>query len=281
MLFSSQPLLFLLFFCAARFELLQQTTQLHQQPLICPLNVETSAALELVIADHLDVFARNGFKLKVDLEGTPGTRVKLLSVPFSKSVRFGVDDVNELASMISERNGGSDNDHGDATSQRTNKNYLMLKNSAINSQSSGSSSSTSSNATESDPSSTSGSAQNDAFRLPKVVAMYASRACRSAVMIGTALHTRDMSRIVERLEHVEQPWNCPHGRPTLRHLVDLTPLREHSTHKHELLHNQGAIGSPALNCQHRPLLFQNLNFGGKSSEQKVFATTTDSYYLHK
>ena len=226
--------------------------------MICPLNVETSAALELVIADHLDVFARNGFKLKVDLEGTPGTRVKLLSVPFSKSVRFGVDDVNELASMISERNGGGDNDYGDATSQRTNKNYLMLKNSAINSQTSASSSSSSLNATENGPSNSSGSAQNDpqsssqgsqndAFRLPKVVAMYASRACRSAVMIGTALHIRDMSRIVERLEHVEQPWNCPHGRPTLRHLVDLAPLREHSTHKHELLHYQGAIGSPALN----------------------------------
>ncbi len=243
-------------FRSGRFELLQQTTQLHQQPLISPLNVETSAALELVIADHLDVFARNGFKLKVDLEGTPGTRVKLLSVPFSKSVRFGVDDVNELASMISERNGGSDNDYGDATSQRTNKNYLMLKNAAISSQASTNSSSASTNTAETDlPSSSSSSAQkdppsssqgsqNEAFRLPKVVAMYASRACRSAVMIGTALHTRDMDRIVARLEHVEQPWNCPHGRPTLRHLVDLTSLREHSTHKHELLHSQ-AVAEPA------------------------------------
>lgn len=243
-----------------RFELLQQTTQLHQQPLIHPLNVETSAALELVIAEHLDVFARNGFKLTVDREASAGNRVKLLSVPFSKSVRFGVDDVNELASMISERNGGSDNDYGDATSQRTNKNYLMLKNDSLSAGSSSqgtASSSSSSGAAENDTfSASTGSAQkdsqsssqqgsqNDSFRLPKVVAMYASRACRSAVMIGTALHTRDMERIVTRLEHIEQPWNCPHGRPTLRHLVDLTPLREHSSHKNELLRDLVGNGMP-------------------------------------
>lgn len=188
----------------------------------------------------------------MDLEGAPGSRVKLLSVPFSKSVRFGVDDVNELASMISERNGGSDNDFGDATAQRTNKNYLMLKNSALSSQATTSTStSSSSEGIQTDPSSSSTEStesaqkdlhsssqgsQNDSFRLPKVVAMYASRACRSAVMIGTALHPRDMQRIVARLEHVEQPWNCPHGRPTLRHLVDLTSLRQHSSHKDELLH---------------------------------------------
>ena len=26
------------------------------------------------------------------------------------------------------------------------------------------------------------------------------------------------------LAGLEQPWNCPHGRPTLRHLVDLAAL---------------------------------------------------------
>jgi DNA mismatch repair protein PMS2 len=56
------------------------------------------------------------------------------------------------------------------------------------------------------------------------VSMFASRACRSAVMIGTALNAREMGGIVARLEGVEQPWNCPHGRPTMRHLVDLRAL---------------------------------------------------------
>jgi len=61
--------------------------------------------------------------------------------------------------------------------------------------------------------------------------MYASRACRSAIMIGTALKQAEMEGVVHRLQGVEQPWNCPHGRPTLRHLVDLVGLREHKRRK--------------------------------------------------
>ena len=43
-------------------------------------------------------------------------------------------------------------------------------------------------------------------------------------MIGTALETAKMRQLVSQLASLEQPWNCPHGRPTLRHLVDLTAL---------------------------------------------------------
>jgi DNA mismatch repair protein PMS2 len=172
--------------------------------------VETSAALELVIAENLTVFAHNGFKIAVDAEAPTGQRVKLLSVPFSKSVRFGVDDVNELASMISDRTGAG-GEYGSSTAmtdERVSKTYLSLKNDAV----------------------TEGTAENSALRrrvpqLPKVVAMYASRACRSAIMIGTAMKPQEMERVVAKLEHVEQPWNCPHGRPTLRHLADLQQLR--------------------------------------------------------
>ena len=59
------------------------------------------------------------------------------------------------------------------------------------------------------------------IRLPKLMAMYASRACRTSVMIGTALRTEEMKKIVRNLAQLDQPWNCPHGRPTLRHLVSL------------------------------------------------------------
>jgi DNA mismatch repair protein PMS2 len=41
-------------------------------------------------------------------------------------------------------------------------------------------------------------------------------------MVGTALDKPSLTKIVRRLEAVEQPWNCPHGRPTMRHLADLT-----------------------------------------------------------
>jgi len=61
-------------------------------------------------------------------------------------------------------------------------------------------------------------------RLPKLRAMFAMRACRSSIMIGTALEPSKMKQLVSQLASLEQPWNCPHGRPTLRHLVELTAL---------------------------------------------------------
>ena len=60
--------------------------------------------------------------------------------------------------------------------------------------------------------------------LPKLRAMFAMRACRSAVMIGTHLDRPKMRQLVRQLAGLHQPWNCPHGRPTLRHLVDLRQL---------------------------------------------------------
>ena len=81
--------------------------------------------------------------------------------------------------------------------------------------------------------------------------MFASRACRTSVMVGTALSKADMRRLVSFCEplldawyicdldfcfdhpqithmgQIEQPWNCPHGRPTLRHLVNTDMITDH------------------------------------------------------
>ncbi|XP_065834905.1 mismatch repair endonuclease PMS2-like isoform X2 [Oscarella lobularis] len=51
--------------------------------------------------------------------------------------------------------------------------------------------------------------------------MFASRACRSSVMIGTALDKRKMTTILRHMANLDQPWNCPHGRPTMRHLFNI------------------------------------------------------------
>ncbi|XP_067005498.2 mismatch repair endonuclease PMS2 [Anabrus simplex] len=58
-------------------------------------------------------------------------------------------------------------------------------------------------------------------RPSRVRAMFASRACRKSVMIGTALSYSDMRRLVNHMGEIDQPWNCPHGRPTMRHLVNM------------------------------------------------------------
>lgn len=59
------------------------------------------------------------------------------------------------------------------------------------------------------------------LRPPRVRAMFASRACRKSIMIGTALQKSQMERVVRNLGSIEHPWTCPHGRPTMRHLCCL------------------------------------------------------------
>ncbi|KAH8401645.1 hypothetical protein KR009_007157 [Drosophila setifemur] len=64
-------------------------------------------------------------------------------------------------------------------------------------------------------------------RPSRVRAMFASRACRKSVMIGTALNRNTtMRRLITQMGEIEQPWNCPHGRPTMRHLINLTMLMD-------------------------------------------------------
>ncbi|BAO39685.1 DNA mismatch repair protein PMS1 [Kluyveromyces marxianus DMKU3-1042] len=60
-----------------------------------------------------------------------------------------------------------------------------------------------------------------AIRCSKVRSMFAMRACRSSIMIGKPLSHRTMKKVVSNLGELDKPWNCPHGRPTLRHLMEL------------------------------------------------------------
>ncbi|KAJ2504455.1 ATP-binding mismatch repair protein, partial [Coemansia sp. RSA 2049] len=53
--------------------------------------------------------------------------------------------------------------------------------------------------------------------------MFASRACRKSTMIGDPLALPQMRAIVRHLSSLDHPWNCPHGRPTMRHLFRLSP----------------------------------------------------------
>lgn len=55
---------------------------------------------------------------------------------------------------------------------------------------------------------------------------FASKACRSAVMIGDALNQQKMKEIVYEMGELDQPWNCPHGRPTMRLLTCVKAVEE-------------------------------------------------------
>ena len=56
------------------------------------------------------------------------------------------------------------------------------------------------------------------MRPTRVRNMFASRACRMSIMIGDPLSMEQMQKVVRNLATLSAPWNCPHGRPTFRHL---------------------------------------------------------------
>lgn len=58
-------------------------------------------------------------------------------------------------------------------------------------------------------------------RPKKVQRMLAMRACRSSIMVGKTLTMKQMEQVVRHMGEMEKPWNCPHGRPTMRHLAGL------------------------------------------------------------
>ena len=58
-------------------------------------------------------------------------------------------------------------------------------------------------------------------RPSRVRKMFAMRACRSSIMIGKSLSMKHMERLVRQMGEIDKPWNCPHGRPTMRHVLGL------------------------------------------------------------
>jgi DNA mismatch repair protein PMS2 len=61
----------------------------------------------------------------------------------------------------------------------------------------------------------------ETLRCGKLRKMFAMRACRSSIMIGRTLSTKQMASVVRHMGEIDKPWNCPHGRPTMRHLAGL------------------------------------------------------------
>ncbi|KAM0443725.1 hypothetical protein ACHAO4_010469 [Trichoderma viride] len=75
-------------------------------------------------------------------------------------------------------------------------------------------------------------------RPSKVQKMLAMRACRSSIMIGKAMTRSQMRSLVNHMGELDKPWNCPHGRPTIRHLNRLQTWSavgwKHDLHTHSI-----------------------------------------------
>lgn len=68
---------------------------------------------------------------------------------------------------------------------------------------------------------TGNTANPGSIRCSKIRALFAMRACRGSIMIGQHLSRKTMSNVIRNLGLLDKPWNCPHGRPTMRHLIEL------------------------------------------------------------
>ncbi|KDD73673.1 hypothetical protein H632_c1940p0, partial [Helicosporidium sp. ATCC 50920] len=180
------------------FERLQAELCLRRQPLLAKQRLTLSAAEELTIRqdwetssswlDNMAMFQANGFDFEEDDEG----RLRLSAVPFSKNVVFSAEDVYELVNML-DGSGGAGKHGAELPLARTLGPGSQLR--------------------------------GPILRPSRLRAVLASRACRSSIMIGSALSMPTMRRILARLAGLQSPWNCPHGRPTMRHLCTLPELR--------------------------------------------------------
>lgn len=173
------------------FERLQSVTVVQSQRLVRPKPLELTAVEEEIVLENQAALEKNGFIVSVDESGDEpvGSRCQLLSLPLSRETTFSLADLEELISLL-----------GDNPTTTT----------TINS--------------TSDDDALGGSGTTNSRYIPrpsKIRKMFAMRACRCSIMIGKALSQRQMETVVRHMGGMEKPWNCPHGRPTMRHLCGL------------------------------------------------------------
>lgn len=163
------------------FERLQAETVVQSQRLVHPKTLDLTAVEEEIIRDNQPALEKNGFVIEIDDSGDEPIGRRCKLISLPLSKEV-VFDIRDLEELI-----------------------VLLSEAPT-------SSSTATNGSRSD------------VRVPrpsKVRKMFAMRACRSSIMIGKTLTVRQMEKVVWNMGTIDKPWNCPHGRPTMRHLMSL------------------------------------------------------------
>jgi DNA mismatch repair protein PMS2 len=166
------------------FEQLQITNKIDKQRLLQPHYLELSPTAETLLIENEQLLEKAGYVMQVVKNRKVGNRIMLTSVPTSKKQKsfFDSSDIDELLFILNENNISCCDDSVENVDNL--QKLHQIKPSSLR-------------------------------------AMYASKACRKSVMIGDSLNKFEMKRIVTHLSEIVKPWNCPHGRPTLRHLINL------------------------------------------------------------
>jgi DNA mismatch repair protein PMS2 len=176
-----------------RFEALNRDSKVDRQPLVSAHHLQLTPAQEQMAEANLEVFRMNGFDFRKDDTRAPGRRLRLLSLPSCQGLVFNERDIHDLLHTIEQ----AEIDGGQLTVKKDSPQGLL------------------------DLAGHRGSWTSTGVPRPhKVWQLLACRACRGAIMIGKALRVSEMEKVLRNLGTLRQPWNCPHGRPTMRHLVD-------------------------------------------------------------
>ncbi|KAG0028003.1 Mismatch repair endonuclease pms2 [Podila clonocystis] len=187
------------------FEILQAKTVFSTQKLFQPKKLYLTAQEEIVVVDHMKMLNKNGFYLDYDPDAPVSHRLKLVTLPVSERVVFDLQDFEELVFLLSQQTasagGGDDGAAIDGDEGHKHHHHHNLSNGSEG-------------------------GSEKMVRCSKVRNLFASRACRRSVMIGHVLNHGQMKRIVRHMGEIDQPWNCPHGRPTMRHLLDLAEMEQ-------------------------------------------------------
>ena len=180
--------------------------KIKTQKLLCPQHIPSiTPQQEMAIIDHLDVFEANGFGFDVDSNRSNGKRVRIKSLPMS---------INPQSKVSYEFGADEILELATILSEESKLTFFNVSQSQCD---------------------------KIMIRPAKVRSVFASRACRGAIMIGKPLTRKEMRVVVDNIHSLDQPWNCPHGRPTMRHLFDLSMLNEKLREKTQNSNQYGAF----------------------------------------
>ncbi len=165
------------------FERLCKETVIHEQTLIAPLPLDLSPSEEHCVLEHMDDFERNGFRFSYNPEKEPRHRLSLTALPHSgsggdgrKAVQFEREDVGALCAMLG-ADGTSSSDGYSAGFGNGKQGGRIAGVNAVR-RYAGLAAGVSNQGGLSD-----GIVGSTIVRLPKAVAMFASRACRVSTIV--------------------------------------------------------------------------------------------------
>ncbi|CAF0854931.1 unnamed protein product [Brachionus calyciflorus] len=170
------------------FETIQKNGKMQKQKLLQPKYLDLPASSESILIDNLNILEKLGYEVQICQNRKVGNRIMITCVPMSSKSNklFDFKDIDEILFVLSE----SDLNAGSIQmSSSENSHFTDLKSSSLRS-------------------------------------LYASKACRKSIMIGDSLNMTEMKRVITHLNEIDKPWNCPHGRPTMRHLINVDLLKQ-------------------------------------------------------